>query len=220
MNTKTHNIVVADTQFLIIESLKHLIQNSTEYNYAGLAENLSELREILNSDLIHLLITDYSLFDFNGFENLKTLINDFPKTSILVLTNHLNRNEINELTKIGIKSIITKTADEYELFMAMASAIKNKKYYSAVVLDLLTQTHLPKEEFQETGHLTPSEIEIVKQIATGLTTKEIAEKKHLSFHTVMSHRKNIFKKLSINNASELLMYAVKAGLIEDIEYYI
>jgi DNA-binding NarL/FixJ family response regulator len=220
MDTKTYNIVVADTQFLITESLKLLIQNSKEYKFIGLVEKHADLMEMLSLDEIHLLITDFNQFDYNGFENLKKIITDYPKTNILILTNHLNRIEINELTKIGIKAIITKIADEEELFMAMVSAIKNKKYYSEVVLDLLTETNNQREDAQETGHLTPSEIEIVKLIATGLTTKEIAEKKHVSFHTVMSHRKNIFRKLNINNASELLMYAVRAGIIQDIEYYI
>jgi DNA-binding CsgD family transcriptional regulator len=65
-----------------------------------------------------------------------------------------------------------------------------------------------------------SEIEIVKLIADGHTTKEIALKKHISAHTVMTHRKNIFRKLDINNISELVMFAVRKGLIDNIEYYI
>ena len=72
----------------------------------------------------------------------------------------------------------------------------------------------------ETGHLTPSEIEIVRLIADGLTTKEIAVRKNISFHTVMTHRKNIFRKLDVNNTSELIKYAMKANIIGDIEYYI
>jgi len=220
MDTKTFNVVIADTQFLIIESLKFLVQNSKEYQMVGQPNHLSELIEILDSEEVDLLITDFSLFDYNGLENLKKIMVDYPKTSLLVLTNHLNRNEINELTKIGIKSIVLKTVDEDELFTAMALSLKGKKYYSSAVLDLLTETISPKEEIHDLGHLTPSEIEIIKLIATGLTTKEIAVKKHVSFHTIMSHRKNIFRKLNINNASELVMYAVRAGLTDNIEYYI
>jgi len=60
----------------------------------------------------------------------------------------------------------------------------------------------------------------VKLIAEGLTTKEIANRKHLSFHTVNTHRKNIFRKLNVSNTSELIMFAIKSGWIENIEYYI
>jgi DNA-binding CsgD family transcriptional regulator len=73
---------------------------------------------------------------------------------------------------------------------------------------------------EETGQLTASEIEIVRLVAEGLTTKEIAIRKHISFHTVATHRKNIFRKLGVTNASELLMYAIKAGIIDTIEYHI
>jgi len=68
--------------------------------------------------------------------------------------------------------------------------------------------------------LTTSELEIVKLIAGGMTTKEIANKKNISFHTVISHRKNIFKKLSINNSSELIMFAIRKGLIDSVDYSI
>ena len=69
-------------------------------------------------------------------------------------------------------------------------------------------------------HLTNAEIEIIKLIAQGLTTKEIAAKKILSYHTIITHRKNIFKKLEINNTSELVMFAIKTGIVDILEYYI
>ncbi|MBP7985385.1 MAG: response regulator transcription factor, partial [Bacteroidaceae bacterium] len=68
--------------------------------------------------------------------------------------------------------------------------------------------------------LTPTETEILKDIALGMTTKEIAEKRISSFHTVNTHRKNIFRKLKVNNAYEATKYALRAGLIDSAEYYI
>ena len=68
--------------------------------------------------------------------------------------------------------------------------------------------------------MTVSEIEIVKMIANGLTTKEIASKRNISHHTVNTHRKNIFRKLEVTNASELIILAIKSGWIDNIEYYI
>ena len=69
-------------------------------------------------------------------------------------------------------------------------------------------------------HLTKKEFEIIRLIAQGLSTKKIAAKDFLSVHTVNTHRKNIFKKLGINNTSELIMYAVKTGIVDTTEYYI
>ena len=78
----------------------------------------------------------------------------------------------------------------------------------------------PKQEEQEKINLTKTETEILKDIALGMTTKEIAEKRFSSFHTVNTHRKNIFRKLGVNNVHEATKYALRAGLVDSAEYYI
>jgi DNA-binding CsgD family transcriptional regulator len=88
------------------------------------------------------------------------------------------------------------------------------------LLDILLEVDQKKNSIEETGQLTISEIEIVRLISEGLTTKEIALRKFISFHTVISHRKNIFRKLGVTSISELIMYSIKAGWINTIEYYI
>jgi DNA-binding NarL/FixJ family response regulator len=215
-----YNVIVADPQFLITQSLISLIQSSEQFVFTGLAENVEGLRKLLSSGPVDLLITDYNLIDYNGFSTLQQILNDYPQLHILILTNQTNRNDLNELSKIGIKNLVYKTADREDLFNAMDSSIRNKKYYSDDVLDLLVSGNQGKNEMQESYYLTPTEINMVKFIASGLTTKEIASKVNISFHTVMSHRKNIFRKLNVSSVSELIMYSIRAGLIDNIEYHI
>jgi len=107
-----------------------------------------------------------------------------------------------------------------ELFEALEATLKAKKYFSNELLDLLFESTEKKNQADESGQLTISEIEIVRLIADGLTTKEIASRKFISFHTVISHRKNIFRKLGVTSISELIMYSIKAGWINTIEYHI
>ena len=78
----------------------------------------------------------------------------------------------------------------------------------------------PKHEVEEKVNLTRTETEILKDIALGMTTKEIADKRFSSFHTVNTHRKNIFRKLNVNNVHEATKYALRAGLVDTAEYYI
>ena len=78
----------------------------------------------------------------------------------------------------------------------------------------------PPVKTEEKVKLTKTETEILIDIALGMTTKEIAEKRFSSFHTVNTHRKNIFRKLDVNNAHEATKYALRAGLIDSAEYYI
>ena len=78
------------------------------------------------------------------------------------------------------------------------------------------------EQWQEVERvkLTKTEMEVLRDIALGLTTKEIAEKRFSSFHTVNTHRKNIFRKLNVNNVHEATKYALRAGMVDAAEYYI
>jgi len=216
----TVRIIIADTQFLVVESLKSLLQEDEKYSVDSVVSVKSELINVLGKIDKGLLIIDYVLIDSFEIAELKKINQDYPDVPILVLTNSLTKPEILELTKSGIKNIIYKTADKDELFSAIELTIKRKNYYSEEILDLLVEPAEKVHLNEKPGRLTFSEIEIVKLIANGLTAKEIALKKHISFHTVNTHRKNIFRKLGVSNASELIMAAIKAGWIDNIEYYI
>ena len=124
------------------------------------------------------------------------------------------------MSKIGIKNIIYKTSDRDEIFAAVDAALKGKKYFAEEILDMILEQGENKPIIEEGVQLTSSEIEIVRLIASGRTTKEIAHNKCISFHTVNTHRKNIFRKLGVSNASELIIHAIKSGWIDNIEYYI
>ena len=78
----------------------------------------------------------------------------------------------------------------------------------------------PTQTTQGENRLTPTETEILRDVALGLTTREIAEKRYSSFHTVNTHRKNIFRKIGVNNVHEATRYALRAGLVDSAEYYI
>ena len=212
-------VVIADSQFFITKSLQLIMEEQSKYTVVGIATNLLELTYLLKPDTT-LLITDFATFDYNGFEGLAALMRDHSNIRVLVLTNQLDKSEFNALNQIGVKNILYKTTDPDELFSAMDAAVKKRKYYTDEVLELLIDEGTKKSSIGEVVLLTNSEKEIVRFIAEGLTTKEIAIRKTISFHTVMTHRKNIFRKLSVNSSSELIMYAIRAGWIDNIEYYI
>jgi DNA-binding NarL/FixJ family response regulator len=214
-NYKNISIVLADTQFLTNEALKSIL--SPLFKTFSIVWTTAGLEELLQKEHISLIITDYIRFDFDSASELGDLKKKHQTTAAVVLTNSITHLQIKELNDIGIKNILLKTDEQDELFHAIDAALKGKKYYSGAVLDTLLQRDAPYENI---GILTTSEIEIVRLIASGLSTKEIAVKKYNSFHTIMTHRKNIFRKLGVSSSPELLMYAIKAGLIDNIEYHI
>jgi len=215
-----NKIVIADTQFLVVESLKSLLGNDERWSIAAVVSSQYELLKVLEKEACQLLITDNALIDYDNPEDLQKIKQKFPKLSILILTNSLTKAEFAELNKIGIKNIIYKTADRDEILAAVDAVFKGKKFYADEILDMILESNDNKQVIEESTQLTSSEIEIVRLIAGGMTTKEIAEKKCISFHTVNTHRKNIFRKLSVSNASELIIHAIKSGWIDNIEYFI
>ena len=213
-------VIIADPQFLIVESLKSILISDERFSVSAIVSTKTELLKVLGEIDAGLLITDFALIDYAGIAELKEISLEHPGVFILILTNSITRSEFTELTSLGFKDIIYKTADREEIFGAMDMTLKGKMYYSEEILDLLTESGNNKQMIENPGRLTASEIEIVKLIASGLTAKEIALKRHISFHTVNTHRKNIFRKLGVSNSSELIMLAIKSGWIDNIEYYI
>ncbi len=212
-------VIIADSHFLITRSLQIILNETGLYNVIGVATSLSELNTLLKNEAT-VLITDFATIDYNGLDGLAQVLNSNKLVSVLVLTNNLDKNDINALHKIGIKNVAYKSTDQEELLMAVEATHLKRKYYSEDIFELLIEDGNQKVKTEENSPLTNSEMDIVRFITDGLTTKEIALRKNISFYTVMSHRKNIFRKLKINSSSELIIYAIKAGWIDNIEYYI
>jgi DNA-binding NarL/FixJ family response regulator len=218
--TKSIAVIIADTQFLVVESLRSLLKGDDRFSVTAIVSAKAELLKVLHEINSGLLIIDFALIDNFEITDLKHINYEYPDVSILVLTNSLTKPEISNLTKSGIRNIIYKSIDKEELLTAIDLALNRKNYYSEEILNLLVEPEDNKQVNEKSGRLTFSEIEIVKLIANGLTAKEIALKRHISFHTVNTHRKNIFRKLGVSSSSELIMSAIKAGWIDNIEYYI
>jgi DNA-binding NarL/FixJ family response regulator len=217
---KPVNVLIADSQFLITESLKYILHSQENFNIINVVTEKSELLKTLGQDHTSLLIIDPSQIDIADASELKEIINSFQDLKVLVISNNITRKELREFNSAGITNIILKIAGKEELFDAIDSSLKGKKYYSDELLDLLLRSDERNNSSEEPVQLTASELEIVRLISEGLTTKEIASRKFISFHTVISHRKNIFRKLGVTSISELIMYSIKSGWINSIEYYI
>ena len=213
-------IATASCHFLIEEGLRSLIDGNGKYGFAGSATNLAELDKILKTSQVKLIISCIYEKGNDKIAQLQQFLIGFPQVSLLVITTPMDKSQIHEWMKAGIKNIIYFSAEKEEMLTAIDIALKGKKYFTPEILELFMESASEKSKATTGVRLTASETEIVRLISNGLTNKEIASKKHISVHTVNTHRKNIFRKLEVNNTSELLMYSIKAGWIENIEYYI
>ena len=216
------NVLIADNQSFtrigITSILSGYLNNLLSVDYA---KNIDELFEKLISHQSHILLIDYDLLDFNNIVELSEIRKLSPCIGVLVITGNQTPDDIIKVFDCGITNYILKTCEEQELIEAFNATMNSRKYFSSQVLDvLLEKKNILRNVHNDNGRLTQSETEIVKLITQGLTTKEIALQRKLSYHTIITHRKNIFRKLNISNSSELIMYAMRTGIIDGTEYYI
>jgi DNA-binding NarL/FixJ family response regulator len=219
-SAKTERVIIADNQFFITESLKTILQSDIRFEVCAVVSGKAELLKVLGTEEISLLIVDHSIFDFSGISELKEIKSVFPKLRILVFSNTVTRGELHDLNAAGIVNILLKTEGKEEFFEAVNAILKGRKFFSGEIMGLLFDTGEKQASGTDLIQLTNAEIEIVRLISDGFTTKEIASRKFISFHTVISHRKNIFRKLGVTSVSELIMLAIRNGLINTIEYHI
>jgi DNA-binding NarL/FixJ family response regulator len=210
------SIILADRQYLIRTGLKSLFAGKEHLKIVGEASNEAELMDQLRQKPADLVILDHNQPNSFSKETVERLKTDFPNTNILIISADNHKESIYEILEKGINSFLTKSCDGDEIIDAVKAAAKGEKFFCTRVLDYLLEKSFAKEQDGNCSPtpLSPREIEIVQLVAQGLIAKEIADALNLSTHTIYTHRKNIMKKLKLNTASELVIYAVHTGLVK------
>lgn len=158
---------------------------------------------------------DYAIFDIGSVDSLLIMMSRFSMARWVMWSSEFNPGFVRRLSDCDKVSFVEKTADIDELNHAVESTLAGKNVRSHVA-DIIVR-HGNKED---ASPLTNTEIEILKALARGLTAKEIAEARCSSVHTIVTHKKNIFRKLEISTVHEATQYALRAGIVNLIEYYI
>lgn len=209
-------IYLADNQDITRAGLMYIIQGEgLEYQYTS---DKVELIECLKDDIQATVILDYTLFDINDAAELMILYQRFPRVKWILFSEDLSIEFVRFLlASSSMFSILLKESPISEIREAIRFAIRGQRYVCQRMTEMLL---FQDQKTEEQVNLTKTEVEILKDIALGMTTKEIAEKRFSSFHTVNTHRKNIFRKLKVNTVHEATKYALRAGLVDSAEYYI
>ncbi len=209
--------IIADNQELTRFALENLLRKDNEsivyhaYDKAGLVELLKEHESAV-------VLLDYTLFDFADEDQLLIIAERFSLSDWVLISDELTPQFTRRVVYSSHQfSVVFKDGPLSELREALNAVERHTRYLSQRALEtIITQ----QQEDETPSILTTTEMEIVKAIAQGKTTKEIAAERFSSIHTVTTHRKNIFRKLGINTAHEAVKYALRAGLIDPSEFYI
>lgn len=216
--------IIADNQDITKAGMMFLLSKQKDISLLLEVDNKTELIQQLRLHPDAVIILDYTLFDFTGAEELFVLHERFKEADWLLFSDELSipflRQVLFGSTAFGV---VMKDNSKEEILTALQCASRKERFICNHVSNLLLSANgfpTPTHPSIKDDLLTLTERSILKEIASGKTTKEIAAERNLSFHTVNSHRKNIFRKLNVNNAHEATKYAMKAGIVDLVEYYI
>lgn len=176
----------------------------------------SELQNVLIQYPFALIVLDYTLFDFSGLDSLLITGTRFPHARWILFSDDLSESFLRRIIPLSHYSIVMKEAPIDQIIGAIQAGLTKKQFLCNHAKTILNS----KKEYVEQISLTATEHEILKSIAKGKTSQQIAEERCLSIHTIATHRKNIFRKIGVNNVLEASKYAARIGLVDMTEYYI
>ena len=218
-------VILADRQDITRAGLQYILTDmypAIEMHYSE--DKASLIERIKQSDFRPsneaVVILDYTQFDFVNDTELAILAGRFPHSRWILFSDELSVDFVKKIISLGNQfSILLKESPMNEIRECIKYALNDHRYICQRMTELMFAPQ-PQQVEKDLVGLTKTETEILKDIALGLTTKDIAEKRFSSYHTVNTHRKNIFRKLSVNNVHEATRYALRAGIVDEAEYYI
>ena len=223
LHSYMREFIIADNQDITKAGMMFLLSSQKDTALLLEADNKTELVQQLRLHPQAVVILDYTLFDFSGADELIVLHERFKEADWLLFSDELSMEFLRQVLFSSMAfGVVLKDNSKEEILSALQCASRKERFICNHVSNLLLSgsNASPVRHPLKDDLLTPAERSVLKEIALGKTTKEIAAEKNLSFHTVNSHRKNIFRKLGVNNVHEATKYAMKAGIVDLVEYYI
>ena len=207
------NILILEEEAIAIEGLKAIINSNKGFSITGEASNRKDAEALLDGNNYNIIITDPYQSSFSS----NNLVDKLFKhgNNVLVISNATTKSEITGITQRGAKGYLLKNCDREEITQAIKAVSRGERFFCGKVLEkLIDHEEVVREVDCAPVNVSPREIEIIRLLAEGCTTKDIASKLFLSIHTVNTHRKRILQKLGLKTASEVVLFASKQGLLE------
>ncbi|KAA6302665.1 MAG: Transcriptional regulatory protein LiaR [Candidatus Ordinivivax streblomastigis] len=216
---KYKSVILADNQDITAAGMRYFLRKNSSKIVFPEVKNKRELIDQLLISSATLVVLDYSLFDFTRVEELIILQNRFVDAHFLLFSDELTDEFVKQVSFSQHPfSILLKDCSGEEIKQAIGAIQKGKSFVCQRIANHLQTRNQTKEPSGK--KLTGTELEVLKLIASGKSTREIALERCLSMHTIMTHRKNIFRKLDVNNLHEATRYALRTGILDASDYYI
>jgi two-component system, NarL family, response regulator NreC len=197
--------------------LRLVLERQSDFQVVGEASDGREAVAMTQKFTPDVLVMDIGMPNLNGIEAARQVAAQSPQTAVVILSMHSDESYVLRALKAGAKAYLLKESAESDLINAIRAVYSGKAYFSPAVSRMLVEDYvrqLQDREIEDSYELlTTREREILQLIAEGKSNKEIASILNLSLYTVETHRGNLMEKLGLHTVPELILYAVRKGVI-------
>lgn len=211
-------ILLADDHTIIRSGLRLLLEQQPDFKVVAEAGDGREAVELAAEHHPEVAVLDIGMPKLNGIEAVAQIAAREPRTQPVILSMHADEGYVLRALKAGARAYILKNSAEADLIRAVRTVADGKSFFSPVISKMLLEDYIrqirDKQVEDSYELLTPREREILQLLAEGRSNKEVANLLTLSLYTVETHRGNILQKLNLHGIPELILYAVRKGIIQ------
>jgi RNA polymerase sigma factor (sigma-70 family) len=210
-------IVLADDHTLVRHGLRLMIEREPGLKVVAEASNGKEAFLAVEASLPHVVVMDLAMPMLNGIEAARQIHLKYPATNIVVLSMHSDESYVLRALKAGARAYLLKDSADADLINAIKAVTEGKAFFSPAISRVLVEDYV--RQLQQKGVedsyelLTSREREVLQLLGEGKSNKEVAQLLNLSPYTVETHRSNLMEKLNLHNVPDLILYAVRKGVI-------
>ena len=211
-------IIIADDHVLFRQGLKKLLGARSDLEVIGEAADGFQLLDLLNRSFPDIILLDVSMLNLRGIEAVREIKRAYPRVKILILTMQEDKQYLEQTISAGARGYLLKEDTDTELFTAIEKIKRGRIYVSPNLLEELTEDwvktlHDESKASPKIEQLTVREKEVLKLLAEGKGSKEIAELLFISTRTVERHRANIMQKLDAKKTADIVRHAIQRGYV-------
>ncbi|MCZ2147529.1 MAG: response regulator transcription factor [Bryobacterales bacterium] len=210
-------ILVADDHTVMRTGLCLLLERQSGFEIIGQADDGRKTVDLADRIKPDVVVMDIAMPHLNGIEATRQIVSRYPQTSVVILSMHSDESYVLRALKAGARAYLLKDSAETDLIQAIHAVVAGKSFFSPGISRMLLEDYI--RQVQQKGVedsyelLTTREREILQLLAEGKSNKEVSSMLNLSLYTVETHRTHILQKLNLHSVPELILYAVRKGII-------
>ena len=210
-------ILLADDHNIIRDGMRLLLERQAGFSVVGEAADGREVVQLAQEQSPDIVVMDIAMPNMNGIEATRRIVARSPAIGVVILSMHYDESYVIRSLKAGARAYLLKDAVKTELIAAIQAVVQGRSYFSPKISRILQEDFVQllgrRGADDSYDLLTEREREVLQLVAEGKTNKEIATHLTLSLYTVDTHRTHILQKLNLHSVPELILYAVRKGII-------